>query len=99
MKKAELVQRIAQSTGATQKDTEKMLDATIAVIEQALVEGDKVLLPGLGTLETKTRAARNCSNPRTGELIAVPAMQVPTFRAATTLKEKVNQKPCESTNS
>jgi DNA-binding protein HU-beta len=43
----------------------------------------------LGIFTAKTRAARTGRNPRTGEMIQVPAMRVPKFRAAKALKDAV----------
>jgi DNA-binding protein HU-beta len=43
----------------------------------------------LGIFSTKTRAARTARNPRTGETVNVPSMNVPKFRAAKALKDAV----------
>ncbi len=91
MKKSELITAVAAQSGMTKKDTARMLEATINCIEQALLAGDKVLLPQLGTFEVRTRAARMCSNPRTGQLQQVPESRALTFRAANNWKEKVNK--------
>ena len=44
-----------------------MLNASIDKITQELAKGGRVQLSGFGTFETKTRAAREGRNPKTGE--------------------------------
>ena len=60
-------------------------------VEEALVEGDKVQLVGFGTFETRERAAREGRNPKTKEVINIPASVVPVFKAGKEFKEKVNK--------
>ena len=49
MNKAELVAAVAEKTGFTKKDAEVAINAMVASIEDALVNGDKVQLIGFGT--------------------------------------------------
>lgn len=92
MKKSELVTLIADKTGLSKKDTEKMMDALFAAIGDALASGDKVQIGGFGSFETKQRAARTGHNPRTGEEIEIAAAITPVFKPSKTLKDKVDQK-------
>ncbi|MCR4397571.1 MAG: HU family DNA-binding protein [Firmicutes bacterium] len=87
MNKAELVSAVAERTGMTKKDTEKVVNSVIDVIEEALSRDDKVSLVGFGTFEVRQRAARKGRNPKTGEEIDIAATKVPTFRAGKALKE------------
>ncbi|MBX4210864.1 HU family DNA-binding protein, partial [Candidatus Parcubacteria bacterium] len=61
----------------------------IEAIVNTLKKGDEVSIAGLGIFFTKTRAARQARNPRTGAIIDVQAMRVPKFRAAKALKDAV----------
>jgi len=88
--KSELVGAIAQKTGLTKKDCEKVLTATVDAITEALAQDDKVSLVGFGTFEVRKRAARKGRNPQTGEPIDIPASVVPAFKAGKTLKEAVS---------
>ncbi len=90
MNKTELIDAIAKESGLKKKDAEAALAATINAIENALVKGEKVQLVGFGTFETKTRAAREGRNPKTGETIKIAASKNPTFSAGKAFKEKVN---------
>lgn len=89
MNKAELINRVAEKTGLTKKETEKAVNAVVETIEQALANGEKVSLVGFGTFEVRARRARTGRNPQTGESINIPASRVPAFRPGKALKERV----------
>ena len=91
MNKGELVNAIAAKTGCTKKASEESLNAVLEVIKEALVKGDKVQLDGLGSFETKTRAARKGKNPQTGSEMKIPACKAPSFKAGKALKDVVNK--------
>ena len=91
MKKVELVEAVATATGLTKADATRAIDATFAAITGALVKGDKVPLVGFGTFEVSERAAREGRNPRTGEVMTIPASKTPKFKAGKALKDTVNQ--------
>ena len=90
MNKTELIEAIVKETGLKKKDAEAALAATIGAIENALAKGEKVQLVGFGTFETKTRAAREGRNPKTGETIKIAASKYPAFSAGKAFKDKVN---------
>jgi DNA-binding protein HU-beta len=90
MNKADLISAVAQESGLTKKDSEAAIDALVSVVEESLATGEKVVLVGFGTFETKNRAARNGRNPQTKEAITIPASKAPVFRAGKALKDKVN---------
>jgi DNA-binding protein HU-beta len=89
MNKASLVEAVYAEHGCTKVQAEKVVDIIIDSIVHTLKKGGEVSVAGLGIFSTKTRAARQARNPRTGETISVPAMKVPKFRAAKALKDAV----------
>lgn len=89
MNKADLINKVAERTSLTKKDSEKAVNAVIEAIEEALVNGQKVSLVGFGTFEVRPRQARIGRNPQTGETIEIPASKVPAFRPGKALKESV----------
>ena len=91
MNKAELVKAMADETGLSQKDTEKVLNSFVNQVSNALEQKDKVQLVGFGTFETRERAERTGRNHQTNEEIKIPASTVPAFKAGKALKEKVNK--------
>ena len=90
MNKAELVAAVAEKTGFTKKDAEVAINAMVASIEDALVNGDKVQLIGFGNFEVSKRPAREGINPATKEKITIAAANVPKFKAGKALKEALN---------
>ena len=92
MNKTELVAAVAEKTGFTKKDAEVAINAMVASIEDALVNGDKVQLIGFGTFETRERKARQGRNPRQPEeVIQIEASKAPVFKAGKALKDAVNK--------
>ena len=92
MTKAELINKIAEITGFTKKDSERFVDAFISVITEALKNGEEVNLVGFGKFAVSHRKARKGVNPQTGEPIDIPAKDVPVFRAGKKLKDAVAKK-------
>ncbi len=91
MNKTELIAAVAEQASITKKDAEKAIAAVIDSITNAMAEGDKVQLVGFGTFEVRARDARKGKNPRTGEIIDIPASKVPAFKAGKALKDIVNK--------
>lgn len=89
MNKTELIAAVAEKAGLTKKDAERVVNATVDVIAESLVKGDKVSVSGFGIFEAKTREARVGRNPRTKETIQIPATRLPVFKASKTLKDSV----------
>ncbi len=91
MNKAHLIDEIVCRTGLKKKDVEVAVCALVDAVTEALVEGDKVQIAGLGSFEIKTRAERIGRNPKTQETITIPESKYPVFSASKTLKDSVNQ--------
>jgi|SRR5690606_34609907 len=87
--KTELISAVAQKSGLTKKDTEKVVNSFIDVVQEALAKGDTVAILGFGTFLAKERPAREGRNPRTGEPIQIPAAKVPVFRPGKGLRDAV----------
>ena len=89
MNKTELIAAVAEKTGLTKKDAERVVSATFETITESLKKGDKVQVFGFGNFEVKTREARTGRNPRTKETIQIPATKLPVFKASKALKDTV----------
>ena len=89
MTKAELIDKIASSTGLTKADASRALDSTLNSIKSALKKGQKVTLVGFGTFSVAKRKSRKGRNPRTGATIIIPAAKIPKFTAGKALKDAV----------
>ena len=89
MNKTELIAAVAEKTGMTKKDAERVINATFEAVSESLIKGDKVQVSGFGIFEVKAREARVGRNPRTKEAIQIPATRLPVFKASKTLKDAV----------
>ena len=89
MNKAELIAAVAEKASLSKKDSEAAVNAALEAISAALQDGDKVQLVGFGSFEVKKRAARTGRNPRTKEVVEIPASKVPVFKAGKALKDVV----------
>ena len=91
MNKTELIAAVAEKTGLTKKDAERVINATFETVTASLAKGDKVAISGFGNFEVKAREARVGRNPRTKETIEIPATKLPAFKAAKALKDAVSK--------
>ena len=91
MTKADLVERIANSTGLTKKDTAMAVDHLISAVKDALREGRHIEIRGFGTFKVKQRKSRTARNPRTGEPVQLPPRKVAVFKVSKELKDRISQ--------
>jgi nucleoid DNA-binding protein len=89
MRKADMVQRIAEETSCTLAQAEEAVEAMLATIKEALQQGEPVLLRRFGTWRVRAKRARVGCNPRTGTAAAIAARRVVRFIASQTLKQVV----------
>lgn len=85
-----MIEALANETGLTKADAEKMFNATFNLVKDELVKGNKVSIAGFGTFKITERAARDGRNPQTGETIHIAASKGVNFKAGTELKDKIN---------
>ncbi len=90
MNKAEFIKAVASKANLSLKDATAAVDAYAEVVAEALKEGDKVAIAGLGTFELKAKAERQGFNPVTKEPITIPASNAPTLKFGKTFKERFN---------
>jgi DNA-binding protein HU-beta len=90
MNKAQLINSISDKTGLSKSKSKEVLEAVTSTITETLAEGDKVTLVGFGTFTTTERPARKAMNPKTSEVIDVPAKRVAKFKPGAALSNTVN---------
>lgn len=87
MNKSELVDKIAERSGVSKSDTEKVLKAFEETVQQVVAKGtEKLTLTGFLSFEQVKRKARMGRNPQTGEAIKVPAGKAVKVTPGATLK-------------
>ena len=92
MNKTELVSAIAEKAGLKKDEADKVLTAFKEIVTEELAKGEKVQLVGFGTFEVAERAASEGRNPKTKEVMPIPASKAPKFKAGKALKDAVNGK-------
>jgi len=90
IRKKEFVALMASELGYSKTEAEAALLCTLEIISGSLVDGKKIVFPGFGTFEPRTRSARKGRNPKTGEEIQIKASVGAGFSAAKGLKDKLN---------
>lgn len=86
MVKAEMVARLAQNMQISKKEADVVVKTIFGTIVDSLSKGEKVELRGFGSFRIKKRKPRKSRNPKTGEIVHVPAKKVPFFRPGKDLK-------------
>lgn len=81
---------VATKAELSKTDASSAVDAVINGITSTLKRGDSVTLVGFGTFSVSERAARTGRNPRTGDVITIPASKSPKFKAGKALKDALN---------
>jgi DNA-binding protein HU-beta len=89
MTKADLITRIAKDAALTKQQSEKVVDALVASIQDALRKGEKMTLVGFGTFSAMSQKARTGRNPRTGQALFLPSRKTPKFSAGKKLRQAV----------
>jgi DNA-binding protein HU-beta len=87
--KEELIKAISLKAKISQKEAGEILNATLEVISSSLGRGQKVTLVGFGTFQVRSRAARDGRNPRTGDVLKIPAKKTPVWTAGKNLQERI----------
>lgn len=90
MNKAELISKVAEVNETTKKAAGEQVEAILAVITEALAEGQEVSLTGFGKFSVTERPERVGRNPQSGESITIKASKSPKFKAGKALKDLVN---------
>lgn len=80
MNKSELIENIADQNGLTKVNAKKIVESVLENIAKGTREKGKVSLLGFGNFSTTIRAARQGRNPKTGEILEIPAKEVVKFK-------------------
>lgn len=89
MNKKELVAKVAEKKGYSQKLVNEIATSFFEEITAAVGAGERVQISDFGTFEQSKRSAREGKNPQTGERMMIAATVVPKFKAAKAFKDKV----------
>ncbi len=89
MNNKEYIQELAQRTGLSQEDTQRMVHHVIDAMIAEFENGNTVSIVGFGSFEVKKRMERVVINPTSRKRQLVPPKLVLSFRPVTAIKEKL----------
>jgi nucleoid DNA-binding protein len=89
---ANLLDKIAEETGASKKLIHDLLIETVNLTREGLNRDGYANLSGLGRFRLKWHKARSGRNPQTGEKIEIPGHSTVNFKAEANLREYINRK-------
>lgn len=92
MTKSELLSALAEQTGLKKTEVSSVMDCLVSTVYKTLKKEKKIKLEGMGVFQLKDRKARMARNPRTGEMVKVPAKKVVKLRVTKDIKEAVLNK-------
>lgn len=87
--KPEFVTLLTERCEVTKKDAKAMYDDVFGTLVEVIAGGEEVAIPGLGRVKIAERVARQAHNPRTGDVVEVPAKKVPKFQFSKNIKEAI----------
>lgn len=89
--KKELALQICRDTGCNKHLAIQMVDTVFDAMRESLVNGQRIEIRGFGVFQVKdTRPKSAARNPRTGEVIHVPARRKTHFRPGKLLREELH---------
>jgi integration host factor beta subunit len=91
MTKSDLIERVAERMPhISKKDTEVVVNTIFDSMTDALRTGERIEIRGFGSFQVKIRDAREGRNPKTGEIVRIPAKRTPFFKVGKDLKERID---------
>ena len=90
--KKDLALEVAKNTGCKKSLSSKMVDSIFKAMRESLINGDRIEIRGFGVFQVKdTKPKPAARNPRTGEIIYVPARRKTHFKPGKLLKEALHK--------
>lgn len=87
----DLIQKTANESGHSTEQVSVVVDSLVKTLQAALVADEAVTLAKLGNFSVCTRAARTKRDPKSKELIDIPACKTVKFTLSNSLKDALNR--------
>ena len=81
MNKSELIKAAAAKAEVSAAAAAKVIDAALEAAVEAVKKGENVQIVGYASIALAKRAARKAKNPRTGEVVNIPAKKAVKMKA------------------
>jgi len=90
MTKSALIELLSQKNrNLTKKQVEYIINDVFDQIKVALKNNDKVEIRGFGSFKVRTKDEKIGRNPKTGEVLKIPAKKIPYFKSGKDLKKSL----------
>ena len=95
--KKDLALKISEKLGVKKQLAYEVVDTLFKAMRESLISGNRIEIRGFGVLGVKnTKPKPAARNPRTGEIVYVPARKKSYFKAGVLIKKALH-KPLEET--
>lgn len=91
MTKKEFTSSLAEKTGQPEKDVNLLLKALAIALEDSLCEGNKVMIPSLGTFSSIVEDEKILHDNTTNKDILYPPCVIMDFEPAQTLNSRIRK--------
>ena len=91
MRKADLINKIAEKTNIPKVDVLVTLETMFKEIKLTLSQGENIYVRGFGSFITKKRAAKIGRNIKRNTAVQIPAHFIPAFKPAKEFKQEVKK--------
>ena len=89
MTRSQLITKVANDTGMTSAEVEKVMDCIFGTIGDTLKNGEKVTIAGFGRFEMRPRKPKAYTNPKTKVSSRLESTSIPGFKASGRFKQKL----------
>ena len=90
--KKDLALRISERLGVKKQLAYEVVDTLFQAMRESLITGNRIEIRGFGVLGVKnTKPKPAARNPRTGEIVYVPARQKSYFKAGVLIKKALHE--------
>jgi len=90
MTKSDLVEALSKGEDLTKTKAEEIVNLVFSEMTNALANGERVEIRGLGSFKVKGYDGYSGRNPKTGKQIKVKPKKLPFFKCGKDLKERVD---------
>lgn len=90
MNKSELIKALADENALSNEEAATIVETFFDCMKDALSQGNRVEIRGLGSFKIKSYEGYSGRNPKTGKMVEVSPKKLPFFRAGKELKEFLN---------
>ena len=89
MTRSQLITKVANDSGLSAAQVEKVMDGIFGTIGDVLRDGEKVTIAGFGRFEMRPRKPKAYTNPKTKVSSQLESTSIPGFKASGRFKQKL----------